>query len=155
MAEPTRIRVVRAAIAASTTSAADSGKSSVRCSPIPKKSTPTWPARTPCSTTLRMVFAWASGRSASSWVTSPNVSRPEAQRKGPRRLAAHVDALRRIGTQGALELRSAKRRAEDRAARLEQAAGGQAPQPDGVVAHPLDDADRAPRRRPRRLPPIL
>ena len=33
---------MRAAIAPSTTSAADIGKSSVWCSPMPKKSTPTW-----------------------------------------------------------------------------------------------------------------
>ena len=39
-ADPRWMRVVRAAIAASTTSAADSGKSSVWCSPIPKKSDP-------------------------------------------------------------------------------------------------------------------
>ena len=39
-ADPTWMRSVRAAIAPSTTSAADSGKSSVWCSPIPKKSTP-------------------------------------------------------------------------------------------------------------------
>ena len=49
--------VALAAIAASTTSPAGIGKSPVWCSPMPKKSTPTWSASTPCSTTLRIVCA--------------------------------------------------------------------------------------------------
>jgi hypothetical protein len=48
---------------------------------------------------------------------------------------------------GALELDQAERCSEDRATRFEQAAGGEAIEPDGVVADPLeqvrDDVDRA------------
>ena len=43
--DPSLILLVRAAIAASATSAADSGMSSVWCSPIPKKSTPACSAK--------------------------------------------------------------------------------------------------------------
>jgi hypothetical protein len=56
-ADPRWIRLVRAPIAASTTSPAGIGKSPVWCSPMPKRSTPTWSATTPCSTTLRIVCA--------------------------------------------------------------------------------------------------
>src|SRR5438309_2004483 len=77
------MRLVRAAMAASTTSPAGIGKSSVWCSPIPKKSTPTWSARTPCATTFRIVWACESGRSSSSLVTSPKVSRPKTSGNPP------------------------------------------------------------------------
>src|SRR5215471_11892201 len=76
-AEPRWMRVVRAAMAARATSPAGIGKSPVWCSPMPKKSTPTWSASTPCSTTLLIVSAWASGRPFLSWIRSPNVSRPK------------------------------------------------------------------------------
>jgi hypothetical protein len=71
------MRLVRAAIAASTTSAAASGMSGVWCSPMPKKSTPLSSAATPSSTRFRIVCAWESGRPAGSSVTSPKVSRPK------------------------------------------------------------------------------
>ena len=76
-AEPRWIRSVRAAIAASTTSAAGIGKSSVWCSPMPKKSTPTWSARTPSSTTLRIVWACDSGRPSASLVEVAEGVEPE------------------------------------------------------------------------------
>ena len=80
-AEPSRMRSVRAAIAASTTSAADNGMSSVWCSPMPKKSMPAASAATPCSTRSRIVCACESGCPAASQVTSPNVSSPNSRGK--------------------------------------------------------------------------
>jgi hypothetical protein len=51
-----------AAFAARARSPAGIGKSFVWCSPMPKKSTPTLSASTPCSTTLRSVAACESAR---------------------------------------------------------------------------------------------
>src|SRR5580704_4245175 len=146
-----------------TTSAADNGKSSVWCSPIPKKSTPTCSARTPCSTRFRMVWAWEIGRSSSLWVTSPKVSRPRTSGNRPARAEESVTTSEagvvtwrllvwRGGGEGAgraslggfvpdgvLELGPTKRDAEHRAAGSEETAGSQAVKPDGVVADALDD----------------
>jgi hypothetical protein len=83
-AEPRWMFSVRAAIAANTTSA-ESGMSGVWCSPMPKKSRPTWSARTPCSTTLRIVWACVSGVQKASLVTSPNVSSPNVVMTAPSR----------------------------------------------------------------------
>ena len=77
-AEPSRIRWVRPAMAASTTSGADTAKSARWCSPMPMKSTPTWSASTPSSTTSRSTWAPERGRPSASTVTSPKVSRPNS-----------------------------------------------------------------------------
>src|SRR5260221_4035101 len=149
------MREVRAAIAPSTTSPADSGKSSVWCSPIPKKSTPTWSARTPCSTMFRIVWACESGRSSSSCVTSPKVSRPKASGNctsaapdgvvvmsmlsfwyGSGRVGA---GLRCLGADSQLKLGSVQRHTEDRAPWFEEAARAQAVEPHGVVTDALDE----------------
>ena len=53
-AEPIRMCSVRAAIAARTTSGAETAKSSRWCSPTPMKSTPARSAATACSMTFRM-----------------------------------------------------------------------------------------------------
>src|SRR5258708_29516150 len=149
------MREVRAAIAPSTTSPADSGKSSVWCSPIPKKSTPTWSARTPCSTMLRMVWACESGRSSSSCVTSPKVSRPKASGNCT---GAALDgvavmsilsfwygfggaeaSIRCLGADSQLKFGSVQRHTEDKAPWFEQAARAQAVEPHGVVPDALDE----------------
>src|SRR5260370_18798477 len=149
------MRAVRAAIAPSTTSTADSGKSSVWCSPIPKKSTPTWSARTPCSTRFRMVCACERGRSSSSCVTSPKVSRPKVSGNctgaaldavavmsmrsfwyGSERAGA---GLRCFGADSQLKLGSGQRRTEDRAPWFEQAASAKTVEPHGVVPDALDE----------------
>src|SRR5260221_1828269 len=146
------MRVVRAAIAARTTSAADNGKASVWCSPIPKKSMATWSARTPCSTRLRIVCACDSGRSRSSCVTSPNVSSPKTRGNGfggavimsglislAGIWAIGCIELGGFGAHGPFELGSAQRSSEHRTAGVEQAARPQAIEPDGVEADPFDD----------------
>ena len=138
------MRSVRAAIAPSTTSAADSGKSSVWCSPMPKKSTPTWSARTPCSTTSRIVWAWDSGRSSRVVGDVAEGVEAEDERElrglgcggghGVRRCCRHGGSSlwcefvlgRRLryaacGAYGLLELGPAQRHAEDRAAGFEEA----------------------------------
>src|SRR5438132_1665600 len=154
-ADPRWMREVRAAIAPSTTSPADSGKSSVWCSPIPKKSTPTWSARTPCSTMFRIVWACESGRSSSSCVTSPKVSRPKASGNctgaapdgvvvmsmlsfwyGSERAGA---GLRCLGADSPLKLGSVQRRTEDRAPWFEQAARAQTVELHSVVPDALDE----------------
>jgi hypothetical protein len=71
-------------MAASTTSPAGIGQSSVWCSPIPKKSTPVCSAGTASSTTRRIVSAWESGVPDGSYARSPNVSSPNSHGKsGP------------------------------------------------------------------------
>src|SRR5882757_5315324 len=129
--------LVRAAIAASTTSAAGIGKSSVWCSPIPKNATPTWSASTPSSTTSRIVWAWERRWPTASSVTSPKVLRPKT--RGNRAVVTSGFLSGGGGVHGSLELGSAQRNAEDRAAGSEQPTGAQAVQPDGVVADALDD----------------
>ena len=59
-AEPRRMRLVRPAIAASTTSGAETAKSARWCSPTPKKSTPSVSASTASSMTSRMTCACGS-----------------------------------------------------------------------------------------------
>src|SRR5579864_8107764 len=149
------MRVVRAAIAPRTTSPAGIGKSSVWCSPMPKKSTPTWSASTPCSTTLRIVSAWERGRPCSSWMWSPKVSRPKVYGNCT---GAALDGvvvmsmlsfwyrswragagLRRHGADRQLKLRSVQRRTEDGAPWFEQAARAQLVEPHGVVPDALDE----------------
>src|SRR5580704_6683048 len=131
---------------------------------MPKKSAPTWSARTPCSTTLRIVWACDSGRSSRSWVTSPKVSRPRTSGNGAGLAAGDVTAsdgavvtagllsggssvgpavaLGGLGAQGQLELGPAQCRAEDGTARFEEAPGAQAAEPGGVVTDAFDDFRR-------------
>ena len=77
-AVPRWMRSVRPAIAPSTTSGEQIAKSSRWCSPMPKKSTPTWSASTACSTTLRMTWGYGTFAPAASTSTSPKVSRPSS-----------------------------------------------------------------------------
>ena len=77
-AEPSRIRLVRPAMAASTTSGADMAKSGRWCSPTPKASMPSWSASTACSITSRMTWACVLRRPSGPAVTSPNVSSPNS-----------------------------------------------------------------------------
>ncbi len=81
--EPSLILLVLAAIAASATSAADSGMSSVWCSPIPKKSTPACSAKTPSSTTSLIACACETRCPSSSFVVSPNVFSPNTSGNPP------------------------------------------------------------------------
>jgi hypothetical protein len=75
---PRWMRLVRAAIAASTTSGAEIAKSSRWCSPTPKKSSPSSSASTASSTTLRITCAWLTAVPSGVTVTSPNVSTPSS-----------------------------------------------------------------------------
>jgi hypothetical protein len=77
-ADPSRIRSVLPAIAASTVSGDDTAKSSRWCSPMPMKFTPTVSASTASTTTLRITSASVSRRPTASRVTSPNVSSPNS-----------------------------------------------------------------------------
>ena len=56
----------------------DTAKSLRWCSPMPKKSSPTWSARTASATTFRSTCGWGSSSPAASKVTSPKVSSPNS-----------------------------------------------------------------------------
>jgi hypothetical protein len=78
-AEPSLMRLVRPAIAASTTSGAETEKSGRWCSPTPKASMPSSSASTPSSTTSRMTCAWVKSLPLDAMVTSPKVSSPNSK----------------------------------------------------------------------------
>src|SRR3954451_13884893 len=78
--------VVRAAIAARTTSGAVTAKSSRWCSPTPKKASPSSSASTAWSTMLRITWSYGSGVPSASNVTSPKVSSPSSRRA----ISAHL-----------------------------------------------------------------
>jgi hypothetical protein len=77
--EPSRMRFVRAAIAASTTSGAEMAKSARWCSPSPIKSIPSSSANVASSMTSRITWACASSFPPALRVTSPNVSSPNSR----------------------------------------------------------------------------
>ena len=74
---PSRIRSVWPAIAASTTSGALIAKSGRWCSPMPKKSRPTWSASTASATTCRIASGWLTGVPSGPFSRSPKVSSPK------------------------------------------------------------------------------
>src|ERR1044072_2972809 len=74
-AEPSRMRLVRLWVPASTISGAETAKSARWCSPTPIASTPTSSARTASSTRLRITCAASSGLPSGPSVMSPKVSR--------------------------------------------------------------------------------
>src|SRR5258707_3469731 len=122
---------------------------------------PTWSARTPSATTLRMVWACETGLPSASPLRSPNVSSPKTS--GNRtdsgaevRFSAAWSVMslslsspsvredRRAGrgwpcADGQVELRTEQHPAEHRTARLQYLAGREAWQPDGVVTDPIDE----------------
>ena len=75
-AVPSRMREVRPATAASTTSGAEIAKSSRWCSPRPIESTPRESASAASTTTSRSTWSMGLGRPSGPSVTSPKVSRP-------------------------------------------------------------------------------
>src|SRR3977135_2134224 len=99
---------------------------------MPKKSNPSWSAKTPSSTRFRIVWAWESGRPSTSLVLSPNVSRPKVSGNAISILLCH------LGPHRGLELGPMQGHAEDWAAGFQDAAGAEAVQADGGVAHAFD-----------------
>ena len=88
------MRLVRPAIAASTTSGAETAKSARWCSPTPKKSTPSVSARIASSMTSRMTCAW--GRS---WPSGPAVMSPKVSSPSSRCVAIRSSAPRESSAQ--------------------------------------------------------
>ena len=100
-AEPSLIRLVRPAIAASTTSGADTEKSGRWCSPTPKASMPSSSASTPSSITSRMTWACERGSPSGPMVMSPKVSSPNSKSCGIASLVSFKSAARAGGGMGA------------------------------------------------------
>src|SRR3954454_21324961 len=131
---------------------------------MPKKSTPTWSARTPSSTTLRIVRACDSGWPLTGLVRSPKVASPSTSgnlgfvspavepvgwsvMSGAPPVVLFGDTERLLLFGGTvdrdLEVLAAQHGAEHRTSGLQHPAGGECPDRDGVVADPVDEcADR-------------
>src|SRR4030081_2440761 len=112
---------------------------------MPKKSMPTSSARTPCSTTLRIVWAWDCGRLSESWFRSPKVLSPNSSGNGMSGSLCELDlggghspGVHRRAGDGVLEVGAIEDNPEHRAARLQSPPGDEASHAYGVVAEAGD-----------------